>query len=411
MKKVFTPWRLVATLLLIFTATYHLSAQESDSKRYVVILSMDGFRWDYTLDAHTPTLDSLRRVGSYSQIMPVFPSNTFPNHYSMATGLHPNNHGVTNNNFYDFELDRKLSVFEAKDCKLEGFWGGEPIWNTVERQGGIANIFMWPGSEYPIQGRQATVWTKYDHHMDYFDKARQVTEALSQSDGLRPNLVMWYMPEPDSVGHHEGPNSPECITKVEYIDSVLAYFFAQMRELPHFEQINFIVTSDHGMTQLDESRYINLYKTLDPDRVKLHLSGAPFCFEVDEDYLDEAVEKLNAVDHLTAYRADSMPERYHYGTHPTRCTNIVIIPEMGWKLDYSKKDATGKRLPHGGSHGYDPFESDMQMVFFGAGPDFKRGYNHTSFQNLNMYLIMCHLLDIEPAACDSDFSAVEGLFR
>ncbi len=373
-----------------------------------MILSMDGFRWDYTLDSHTPTLDSLRRVGAYSQMIPVFPSNTFPSHYSMATGLYPNTHGVTNNKFYDSEHGRIMSVQNLEDCLSEGFWGGEPIWNTLERQGGIANIFMWPGSEYPINGRQATVWTKYDHNMDYFERADMVIEAMQKSDEECPNLVMWYMPDPDAIGHRKGPNSQERIEKVEYIDTVLAYFFEQMRQNPRFDQIDFIVTSDHGMTALDPSRYINMYSALDPSKVQQHVAGSPFALEVDEDYVDEALAALNGLGHLTAYRGEAMPDHFHYGTHPTRCTNIIILPEMGWVLDYSQRDG---RLPSGGAHGYDPFSNDMQMVFFGAGESFKQGYTHSSFQNQNIYLILCHLLGIEPAPSEGDFRAIKGLFR
>ncbi len=403
MKMRFSLWQML--LLMLVATTSPLMAQ--NDKR-VVILSMDGFRWDYTLDAHTPTLDSLRRVGSYSQMIPVFPSNTFPSHYSMATGLHPNNHGVTNNNFYNSEVDRIMAVHSYEDCTSEGFWGGEPIWNTVELQGGTSHIYMWPGSEYPINDRQATVWTKYDHDMDYFVRADKVVASMSLSEEELPNLVMWYMPDPDAIGHRKGPNSKECIERVEYIDSVLAYFFVKMRQTPHFDSINIIVTSDHGMTALDPSRYINLYPALDPDRVKLHIGGSPFALEVDEEYLDEAVAQLNTIEHLTAYRADSMPEEFHYGTHPTRCTNIVILPEMGWKLDYSKKDGTP---PTGGAHGYNPFESDMQMVFFGAGPNFKAGYSQASFQNQNIYLLLCHLLGLEAAPNDCDMAAIEGMLR
>ncbi len=408
MKKIFRSWRILFSFALLLSYATTLYASQQDGKKHVVILSMDGFRWDYTLEAKTPTLDSLRRVGSYSQIMPIFPSNTFPSHYSMATGLYPNNHGITNNNFYDATLDRTMSVFNAEDCNTEGFWGGEPIWNTVELQGGIANIFMWPGSEYPINDRQATVWTKYNHNQDYFEKADKVINAMSQSDESLPNLIMWYMPDPDEVGHHFGPNSPECIARVEYIDSVLSYFFAKMRETPHFDKINFIVTADHGMAQLDESRYINLYGSIDDSKVLQTVPGSPFCFNVDEDYIDEAVEALNKVGHLTAYRGDSMPEYYHYGTHPTRCTNVIILPDMGWKLDYAEKDG---KLPKGGSHGFDPFGTEMQMVFFGAGPDFKQGYNQATFQNQNMYLILCYLLGVKPAANDCNWDDIKGMFR
>ncbi|MFI3328522.1 MAG: ectonucleotide pyrophosphatase/phosphodiesterase [Rikenellaceae bacterium] len=376
--------------------------------RHVVILSTDGFRWDYTLDAYTPTLDSLRRVGTYARTYPVFPSNTFPNHYSMATGLHPNNHGVTNNSFYDEEQGRILSVFRSEDVALPNFWGGEPIWNSVELQGGVANIFMWPGSESVINGRQATVWTPYDHDMDYYERADMVVNAMKKDGDELPNLVMWYMPDPDGVGHKYGPNSRECIARVEYIDRVLRYFFRELKKTPHFDNIDVIITSDHGMTQLSPDRYLNMFGAVDSSKIEYVVPGTPFGFEFEAGYIDEAVERLNALGNLRAYRADAMPKRYQYGTHPTRCPNVVIIPDMGWKLDYREIDST--RLPSGGSHGYDPFEGDMQMIFFGAGPSFKRGYIQNSFQDHNVYLIICHLLGIKPAENDGRWRDIKQMF-
>ncbi len=375
-------------------------------QKHVIILSMDGFRWDYTQNADTPTLDSLRRVGSYAQMLPVFPANTFPSHYSMATGLHPDHHGVTNNAFYDQEKGKILSVFDAEDCKTEGFWGGEPIWNTVEKQGGIAHIYMWPGSEYKINGRQATIWTPYDHNLDYYKRADKVVASMSLPADKAPNLVMWYMPEPDGVGHKHGPNSPEVIEYVEHIDQVLAYFFEKMRATPYFDQTDFIVTADHGMTQLAPERYINMYSTVNKSKLKYYVSGTPFGFEVEEDYANELVADLNKLGHLTAYRTDVMPEKFHYGSHPTRVTNVIALPDAGWKLAYSKEDGY---LPNGGSHGYSPFDSDMQVVFYAAGPSFKAGYTQSSFQNQNIYLMICTLLGIEPAKNDGNIEDFSGM--
>ncbi len=403
---------LFGALFLTITFSYAQSPSgskcDSDASRHVVILSMDGFRWDYTLDAHTPTLDSLRRVGSSAQILPVFPANTFPNHYSMATGLHPDHHGVTNNGFYDETLGRHMSVFKAEDCLTEGFWGGEPIWNTVELQGGISHIYMWPGSEYPINGRQATIWSPYDHTMDYYVRADNVVKSMSLPADQAPNLVMWYMPDPDEVGHHYGPNSPECIARVEYIDQVLSYFFEKMRSTPYFDNTDFIVTADHGMTQMAPERYMNMYGAVDDEKINYYVAATPFGFDVEEEYIDEAVEALNALGNLTAYRSDAMPEEFHYGTHPTRVPNIIVLPNIGWKLDYTTKEP---RLPKGGSHGFSHFESDMQMVFFAAGPSFKSGFAQPSFQNQNIYMLICELLGITPAENDGERSAYGSMLK
>lgn len=190
----------------------HVSATP-DGKQYVVILSMDAFRWDLAGRSHTPTLDSLARAGTYAEIYPVYPSNTFPSHYAMATGLHPDHHGVVNNNFYDRKAGRKLSVFDAEDVRLPGFWSGEPIWNTAERQGLTANIFMWPGSEVPIDGRQATVWTPYSSKPTYYERADWVIDAMTRPEAEIPELVMWYFEEPDATMHTYGPESPQAVAR------------------------------------------------------------------------------------------------------------------------------------------------------------------------------------------------------
>lgn len=380
-----------------------------NDNRYVVILSMDAFRWDLADRSFTPTLDSLRRVGSYAEIFPVFPANTFPSHYSMATGLHPDHHGVVNNSFYDKSEGLRMSVFDDKDVRTENFWGGEPIWNTAERQERIANIFMWPGSEVPINGRQATHWTRYSSKPAYYERADWVIDAMTRPEAEIPNLVMWYMEQPDAVMHTHGPASREAVAQAEHIDSVLRYFFYKIRQSPVFDQINFIVTADHGMTQLSDNRLINLYERLDTTQVVRIIKGSPFGLEVKPEYVDEALRILHRTGHMKAWRREEIPAKYHYGTHPTRLTNIIILPEMGWTLAYAAapRGLRGKL----GAHGYDNYERDMHMVFYGSGPAFRNDYRQRSFQNQNMYLILCHLLGIEPAPNDGDWNDIRKMFK
>lgn len=380
-----------------------------NNNRYVVILSMDAFRWDLADRAFTPTLDSLKRVGSYAEIYPVFPSNTFPSHYAMATGLHPDHHGVVNNGFYDRETGRHLSVFDREDVLLPGFWEGEPIWNTAERQGRTAHIFMWPGSDVPIGGRQATVWTPYSGTPDYYERADWVAEALIRPVEEIPNLVMWYFEQPDAAMHTYGPTSLEAVAQAERIDSVLRYFFYQVRQSPVFDRINFIVTADHGMTELAPDRTLNLYEILDTTQVVRAVKGTPLGLEIEETYVDEALRLLRRTGHLKAWRREEMPPKYHYGSHPTRLTNVIVLPDMGWTIEYAPhpRGLRGKR----GTHGYDNFERDMHMVFYGSGPAFRPHYRQRSFQNQNIYLILCHLLGIEPAPNDGQWQDVRAMFR
>ena len=376
----------------------------SKKERYVVVLSMDGFRSDYPSHAHTPTFDSLACVGVKAAFRPSFPSVTFPNHYSMATGLHPDHHGLVNNFFYAPDLD---SVYVMGNPN-PAFFGGEPIWNTAERQGLTANIFMWPGSEVPIGGRQATVWTRYSSKPDYYQRADWVIDAMTRPEAEIPELVMWYFEEPDAAMHTYGPESPEAVGRAEHIDSVLRYFFREIRRSPVFDRINFIVTADHGMAELSPDRYINLLPLLDTAQVVRVVPGTPFGLEVKEEYADQAVRTLRRTGHMKAWRRERMPRRFHYGTHPTRLTNIIVIPETGWTLDYA---AEARPVRKRGTHGFDNRDRDMHMVFYASGPAFRKGYRQGSFQNQNMYLILCRLLGIEPAPNDGEWKDVKRMFR
>lgn len=385
-----------------------MPVQAPEQKQYAVILSMDAFRWDLAIRSHTPTLDSLAEAGVYAEIYPVYPSNTFPSHYSMATGLHPDHHGVVNNAFYDRMQGRRLSVFDSQDVRTPGFWGGEPIWNTAERQGRRANIFMWPGSDVPVQGRQATVWTPYSSKPSYYERADWVIEAMTRPEEEIPDLVMWYFEEPDMSMHKYGPDSAEAAARAERIDSVLHYFFREIRRSPVYDRINFIVTADHGMAELSPDRYLNLYRLLDTTQVVRTVNGTPFGLEVREEYIPEALRTLRRTGHIEAWPREKMPRRWHYGAHPTRLTNLILIPETGWTLDYAPEDRPVRKR---GTHGFDNRDRDMHMVFYASGPAFRKDFRHKSFQNQNIYLILCRILGIEPAPNDAQWRDVKRMFR
>lgn len=395
-------------LFLSGAARAQSASEGTGDERYVIVLSMDAFRWDLADRCNTPTLDSLRRAGVYAETYPVFPANTFPNHYSMATGLHPDHHNIVNNGFYDRSLGRDMSVFRMSDTRTPDFWGGDPIWNTLERQGGVAHIYMWPGSDVEIGGRQASIWTLYSKEPSYYERADMVVRSMcgEAEDSRIPNLVMWYFEEPDAVLHKYGPDSDEVLPTIEYIDTVLGYFFREIRRSPVFDRINFIVTADHGMAALSPDRYINLKGKLDDSRVVRVVNGRPLGIEVDEDYIDEAVAALSAIDHITVYKRDSMPEEFHYGSNKNRITNLLVLPDTGWTVDCTDRE----RLPSGGAHGFNPFDRDMHMVFYASGPMFRKGYEQRQFQNLNMYIIMCYLLGIEPSENDCAWNDVKDMF-
>ncbi|MBQ5807187.1 MAG: alkaline phosphatase family protein, partial [Tidjanibacter sp.] len=162
MKRNFTLLTLLALVLTFVGCGGQTKNKAQDGENYVVILSMDAFRHDLADFYDTPTLDSIAKVGVFSEIMPCFPSNTFPNHYAMATGLHPDHHGIVNNSFYAKELGKRYSIGDAEARVNADFYKGEPIWNTVERQGQVAHVYTWVGVEAPINDHFPTEYVLYD---------------------------------------------------------------------------------------------------------------------------------------------------------------------------------------------------------------------------------------------------------
>ena len=370
--------------------------------RYVVVLSMDGFRADYPDRAYTPTLDSLAAVGVRATFRPSFPSVTFPNHYSMATGLHPDHHGLVNNFFYAPDLD---SIYRMAD-PTPGFYGGEPIWNTAEKQGVRTASFYWVGSEYSIQGRQPSIWKPFDKKVPFSDRADSVISWLQLPEKERPRLVMWYMEEPDGIGHRCTPDSSETLQKVEELDRVLNHFFTEARKLDIFEQIDFIVLSDHGMATFTPDKYVNLNDYLPRDSFDYIFDGVPTLLYPKAGYTDKAYAILQQVPHISVWKKNEIPEKYVYGSNP-RIGDLFVMPDIGTYLDF--RPESSPRLA--ATHGYDNFAPEMQAIFYAAGPSFKQHVELPAMANVNLYLILARLLDIKPAPNDGDSLVVSTLFR
>ncbi|MBO7300871.1 MAG: alkaline phosphatase family protein [Tidjanibacter sp.] len=389
---------------------------DESKESYVVILSMDAFRYDLADMYDTPTLDSIARVGVYSEIMPCFPSNTFPNHYSMATGLHPDHHGIVNNTFFD-ETTYKTYSISDDDAKADAnFYKGEPIWNTVERQGLTAHIYGWVGIDANINNRKPTVAMSYDYRLSQRQLADKVIDAMCQENVEDiPNLVMWYFDEPDAVEHDYSPTSDQTRRVVEEIDDVLAYFMREMRNSPVFEDINFIFTSDHGMVELHPDKYFNIYSLI-PNKIQYYYNSNPVTLKpydlAETKAIYNTLKAHEEEGHYRVWLREDMPEELHYGTYTTRIYPIVLLADTGWKVVYNKNANSGRPTAKYSNHGYNPYDREMHMVFYGCGPAFKRGYTHNKvFQNLNDHLIISHILGIDPATPnDCTWEDIEGLF-
>lgn len=373
---------------------------------YLVVLSMDGFRWDYPEHYATPHLDSIASYGVKAKsLQPSFPSKTFPNHYTIATGLFPANHGIVMNSFTDPELGRyRLSDREA--VQNPDFYFGEPIWVTAEKQHVRSACFYWPGSEAPIKGYYPGIWKKYDESVPYESRMDSIISWLRLPVEQRPHLIMWYFDEPDHVGHNFGPAHPNTRETVEKLDSLVGVFCTKVNTLDSKDSINLVFTSDHGMGKIVGDRAFNLRSCLKDGWVKKVEAGNPVVMiQPEEGYLDSVVSTLQKVEHMHVYTKKTMPKSFHY-TNSDRIFEVVCVADSSWSIFWDRA-----AFPSGGTHGYDPVNKDMHAIFYGIGPAFKQGYVQPAFQNIHLYSLFAKILNLSPAPTDGSLDEVKELLK
>lgn len=389
-------------IVFVFTA---FSWKVLGQKPYVIMISLDGFRYDYPQMAALPTLDSLARVGVKANSMqPAFPSLTFPNHYSMATGLYPDHHGIVANSFYDPATKRHYAVGNRKAVEDGTFYGGEPIWVTAEKQGLRTASFFWVGSEAPIQGMHPTYWKRYEEKIPMGARGDSVIAWLSLPAEKRPHLILLYYHEPDGVGHKYGPESAEVKSTIESLDRELGVLFRKINQLPIAREINIIVTSDHGMQSTSMERSLLLTDYINQEWFERMEGYSPvMLFEVKQEYTIEAFAALKRIPHCSVWPSKEVPLRLHYGTNP-RTLDFVLVADSGWAIRKNGLQSIGK-----GAHGYDPANRNMHAIFYASGPAFRKGYVSKGFNNIDLYPLLTKLLGLVPAPVDGTFDHVSDL--
>lgn len=379
-----------------------ISLNSYSQKQYVVVVSMDGFRWDYPVMYKTPNLDKIARQGVKAEsLIPSFPSVTFPNHYSIATGLYPDNHGLVHNNFYDSTLQCSYSIGNRKVVEDKRFYGGEPIWNTAEKNGIKTASFFWVGSEAPVNDRQPTYWKSYDNNVTYESRIDTVISWLQKPEDTRPQLVMLYFSEPDHTGHKYGPNSIEIKKVVEYMDSLIGTLVKELKKTPASENTNLIIVSDHGMSEINEQRNIAIDKYVSKDWVSQIEGSNPFyMIKPANGFEDSIVNSLRSNKNLKVWRKHEIPGYLNYGTN-SRVFPVVVLADSGYSISWGPKKYQSR-----GAHGYDIKNTDMHGIFYAMGPGFKKNYKQPSFRNIDLYNLMASLLNIAPQRNDGDINNV-----
>jgi predicted AlkP superfamily pyrophosphatase or phosphodiesterase len=395
--------------ILFFSCSSQRIKSSKSGEPYVIMLSMDGFRWDYADRVETPNLDYIAGKGVRADyIKPAFPSKTFPNHYSMATGLYPDNHGIVDNNFYCPELDLTYRLGDRQMVENGAFYGGEPIWVTAEKQEVTAASFFWVGSEAPVQGIQPTYWKRYDSRVPFENRIDTVLYWLQLPIEKRPRLITFYFQEPDSQGHATGPDSEEIDNLVMKLDSLLGVLVLNLQQLPQYNQINLIVTSDHGMTEVSSERYVDIasytprswYTRTHGGNPMLHVTPKP-------GMTDSIYTILSNVENIQVWRKSEIPERLNYGKNP-RIGDLVILADSTWSVGWGTPSGT---YYTGGAHGWDNAKKDMHAIFYAMGPAFKSGHRHNSIEVVDLYPLIARILGLKPAEVDGSLERVKDMLK
>jgi len=391
-------------------------------KEYVLLVSFDGFRYDYSNIVDTPNFDKIEKEGVKAKsLKPIFPTLTFPNHYSIATGCYADKHRIISNTFYSKTLDRVYSMYDRETVSDSAFYGSEPIWLTAERNGLKTASYFWVGSE--AMGKTPSIYKNYDSAVPFTARIDSVISWFGLPEDKRPELALLYFNEPDHTGHMFGPESVEISDMVLQSDFILGYLLEQINTLSIKDKLNLIVVSDHGMSTVSQDKLIFLDDFLSKDMINYQGGGA-ICminqkerpnfsfknlFKKTRYSLKEINKRINFIEFIDVYKKEKIPYEYHFLNQDS--PDFLLVADNEWFItDRKNSSKIGKTL--NGMHGYDPKYLETHGIFYAMGPSFRKGYNMKSFENIHVYPIICKILNIpEHENIDGDIDQVRMMLR
>ncbi len=357
----------------------------------LILVSIDGFRSDYLGRGVTPVLSALAAGGATGPMRPSFPSETFPNHYTLVTGLRPDRHGIVDNTMDDPVLGHftMASGFDSR------WWNqAEPLWITADRQGLRTASMFWPGSDRTIQGARPDYWMPYKQTMAAEARVDQLLTWIDLPQGQRPDFATLYFDVVDTVGHKSGPESPALNDALRATDAAMGRLIDGLKARGLFDHANVIVVADHGMASTSMRRLIYLDDVVDAKAIHTVTAGAVSGLSISPDAPADTEAKLLGIRrHARCWRKADLPKALHFGQNP-RVAPIVCVADVGWYL------TTHDRMSHMhdslnlGSHGYRPDAPQMAALFIARGPAFKAGVRLPAFDNVDVYPLMTRLLGL-----------------
>jgi predicted AlkP superfamily pyrophosphatase or phosphodiesterase len=403
--------RKVVQFLCLFLWCCGFASRAGEAKSGTVLLvSLDGFRWDFFNKAPTPNLNRIAREGVKAKaLIPAFPTMTFPAHYSMVTGLHPERHGIIGNIIRDPKIARDFNMRDRESMQNKNWWGGEPIWITAQRQGLKSATCFWPGTDIEVVGGRPTYWLPFDGSMPNEKRIAQVIEWLRLPEEKRPQLLTIYFGDVDKAGHRYGPESKEVIQAIAEVDRAVGILLKRLKDIGR-EDVNVVVVSDHGMTEISRERVVVLDDYVEMRDVVFEAAGEMVMAGAKPGREDEVLRQLRTVPHVKFYKREEVPERLHF-RKSERISPIVGIPDDGWMIFPRASLEQSEQLRNKGMHGFDNAYPSMHGIFLARGPAFRKGVEIEAFSGVNIYGLAAKILGIQAAENEGEWKVIERVLK
>ena len=366
---------------------------------YVILISFDGFRWDYCNRDITPNIELLIENGvKASSLQPVFPTKTFPNHYSIVTGLYPENHDIIFNYFHDPYTNRDFALWDSTEVTDARWYRGEAIWETLKFEGIKSASYFWPGSGVNKELKRPDYIYNYVRKDPPENKVNAAIKWLQLPYDKRPHLLTLYFSNTDNAGHYFGPDSEGMDETITSIDSSIGFLLSELETIGMRDSVNIILVSDHGMTGVSMDKVINIEEFLNGYNCSYSNYGPVMMIQPDKANVDEVYDILKSNEnHFKVYRKENIPEYLHFKNNPY-ISKIILIAELGWSVITNENLEWIKPENFNGNHGYDNTELDMHGIFIASGPDFKSKFSTGTLNCLDVYPLLCKIFNVTPNA-------------
>lgn len=416
-------------ILLLLLGCFHLgctqtiqeepnrqNAPEQLSKPYVILISLDGFRWDYVSRFKPPHLSKFIEGGVQAEsLIPCFPSKTFPNHYCIATGMVPERHGLVDNNFYLKELDAVYTMSKREMVENGKLYGGTPLWVLAEQQGMVSASYFFVGSEADVKGIRPSYWVHYNGRVPEETRVQQALDWLQLPEAKRPHFITLYFSNMDDAGHSYGPNNDEKLSAaLAPLDQALGKLFDGVAALKL--PVNIIIVSDHGMTEVANDHFIPTEPLLDDEKYIAVNNGPLIHFYLKEGVNKEEVfQTLQArapASHCKVFKTEDFPFYRDSISNQRLGDLIALVDHPYYFVDSRRLGFLSREGGVKGEHGFDPAIRDLQGIFYANGPQIKAGLTIPSFKNVHIYPLVCRLLGLQiPEGIDGKAEVLETIIN